>query len=129
MITQEIIKPDIKKENLVSNVSNDNSNNKNVSDKIDLSEIANKNRELKLSSNNNSNSESIKENEGNDNIDLGKVQLDSGKKVTNQNETKFNPISTYNGDACDLYFWSQGTTDVQIQIKLPENTGAKKVKQ
>ena len=51
MITQEIKKPDIKKENLVSNVSNDNSNNKNVSDKIDLSEIANKNRELKLSSN------------------------------------------------------------------------------
>ena len=41
---------------------------------------------------------------------------------------KYTPISTYNGDSCDEYNWSQGTTDVQIQIKLPEKTGAKQVK-
>ena len=42
-------------------------------------------------------------------------------------QPKNSSISVYNGDSCDLYNWSQGTTDVQIQIKLPDNTGAKKV--
>lgn len=42
-------------------------------------------------------------------------------------EEKFSAISTYNGDTCDDYNWSQGTTDVQIQLKLPKNTGPKKV--
>lgn len=57
------------------------------------------------------------------------VKLESAKKApTKVEEPKFSSISTYNGDSCDNYNWSQGTTDVQIQIKLPPNTGgAKKV--
>ena len=35
-------------------------------------------------------------------------------------ENKPIPISTYNGDSCGLYNWSQGTTDVTIQVQLPE---------
>ena len=61
-----------------------------------------------------------------------KLKLDSIEKAQEvklkpNTEVKFNPISTYNGDSCDEYNWSQGTTDVQIQIKLPTNSGAKKV--
>ena len=41
---------------------------------------------------------------------------------------KFEGISTYNGDKCDKYNWSQGTMDVNIQIKLPENTLSKQVR-
>lgn len=47
----------------------------------------------------------------------------------NSNQNKFSSISTYNGDECDMYNWSQGSKDVQIQIKLPPNTSAKKVRQ
>jgi len=36
-------------------------------------------------------------------------------------------ISTYNGDTNDMYNWSQGVTDVSIQIKLPPNTNWKLV--
>lgn len=57
---------------------------------------------------------SNKENKENNKIDIHK-------------EEKFVSISTYNGDSCDGYFWSQANQDVQIQIKLPPNTGAKKV--
>lgn len=46
----------------------------------------------------------------------------------NSNQNKFSSISTYNGDECDMYNWSQGSKDVQIQIKLPPNTSAKKVR-
>lgn len=48
-------------------------------------------------------------------------------KIDIHKEDKFVSISTYNGDSCDGYFWSQANQDVQIQIKLPPNTGAKKV--
>lgn len=75
----------------------------NIGDKVELGKIANK--EVKLSS--------------------------SGESIDTNNkpkEIKNSSISTYNGSSCDLYNWSQGTTDVQIQIKLPENTGAKKVR-
>lgn len=34
-------------------------------------------------------------------------------------ENKPSTISTYNGDNCDFYSWSQGVTDVTIQVKLP----------
>lgn len=68
-------------------------------------------------------------------VKLEKINTESVKnsqenKIPEKKETKkevFSPISTYNGDSCELYNWSQGTTDVSIQIKLPENTGAKKV--
>jgi hypothetical protein len=36
-------------------------------------------------------------------------------------------ISTYNGDSCDNYNWSQGVMDVSIQIKLPEINSKKDV--
>ncbi|MCQ2815812.1 MAG: hypothetical protein MJ252_00955 [archaeon] len=34
-------------------------------------------------------------------------------------ENKPSSISTYNGDKCDFYNWSQGVTDVTIQVNLP----------
>jgi hypothetical protein len=43
------------------------------------------------------------------------------------NESKFDPISTYNGDKCENYNWSQGVLDVSIQINLPDNTTIKDV--
>jgi len=42
-------------------------------------------------------------------------------------DPKFTAISTYNGDSCDQYNWSQGSNDVSIQINLLENTSANKV--
>ncbi len=62
-----------------------------------------------------------------------KIDLDNNAKEVllnkaEQKEEKFNSISTYNGDACDIYNWSQGTNEIQIQFKLPPNTGAKKVR-
>ena len=43
-------------------------------------------------------------------------------------DPKYTAISTYNGDSCDNYNWSQGTNDVSIQINLLPNTSASKVK-
>lgn len=36
--------------------------------------------------------------------------------------SKPSSISVFNGDSCDNYNWSQGVTDVTIQIVLPPNT-------
>jgi len=86
-----------------------NQNESSNTNKGDLEKIADKTSEVKLSSNNTT----------------------TNNKTEKSNQTqkpKFSSISIYNGDSCDLYNWSQGTTDVQIQIKLPDNTGAKKVK-
>jgi hypothetical protein len=41
------------------------------------------------------------------------------------NEKLDDSISTYNGDKCEKYNWSQGVMDVTIQIKLPEGTTKK----
>ena len=49
------------------------------------------------------------------------------KQVKNIHNEKYTPISTYNGDSCDNYNWSQASTDVQIQINLPKGVGAKQV--
>jgi hypothetical protein len=43
-------------------------------------------------------------------------------------DDKYEDISTYNGDKCDNYNWSQGVLDVNIQIKLPEKITLKQVK-
>ena len=40
-------------------------------------------------------------------------------------ENKPISISTYNGDSCDFYNWSQGVTDVTIQVQLPEAVSKK----
>jgi hypothetical protein len=37
-------------------------------------------------------------------------------------------ISTFNGDQCENYNWSQGVMDVTIQINLPEGTNKRMVK-
>lgn len=55
---------------------------------------------------------------------LNKVENNESKKKIDE---KFENISTYNGDKCDNYSWSQGTVDVNIQVKLPENTTSSKV--
>jgi hypothetical protein len=39
----------------------------------------------------------------------------------------FSSISTYNGDKCDIYNWSQGVMDVNIQVVLPEGTKKQEV--
>lgn len=49
-------------------------------------------------------------------------------KTETKVDEKFSSISTYNGDSCDNYNWSQGVMDVQIQIKLPDNTTKKNVR-
>jgi len=43
-------------------------------------------------------------------------------------DEKFESISTYNGDKLENYSWSQGVMDVNIQVKLPNNTTSSKVK-
>jgi hypothetical protein len=45
------------------------------------------------------------------------LNVDSNSNVK---QIKPIPISTYNGDQCDNYGWSQGVMDVTIQVKLPE---------
>jgi hypothetical protein len=34
-------------------------------------------------------------------------------------------ISTYNGDTTDKYNWSQGLTELTVQLKIPEGTTPK----
>lgn len=56
--------------------------------------------------------------------------IESSKQTTlieSKIDPKYSAISTYNGDSCDQYNWSQGTNDVSIQIYLLENTAANKV--
>lgn len=68
--------------------------------------------------------------------DEAEIKLQNPKECTSSQQvikpkvTDIKPsiISTYNGDSCDQYSWSQGVLDVQIQISLPQNTSAKKVK-
>jgi hypothetical protein len=53
------------------------------------------------------------------------------KQETIKTEPKVSPtftsISTYNGDKCENYNWSQGVIDVSIQIELPVGTNKKDV--
>ena len=67
--------------------------------------------------------ESKKENNNNIEEPIAKEEQQQTKKI----DEKFESISTYNGDKCDNYSWSQGIMDVNIQIKLPENTQTSKV--
>lgn len=86
--------------------------NKDISSKSDSNEIKNESKEIKDEKN------TIINKDLND------------KSLNNKNSStinKFSSISTYNGDECDIYNWSQGSRDVQIQIKLPLNTSAKMV--
>jgi hypothetical protein len=49
-----------------------------------------------------------------DDTDLQKININ-----TNIQEPKVIPISTYNGDTCENYNWSQGVLEINIQISLP----------
>lgn len=40
-------------------------------------------------------------------------------------DPKMAKISTYNGDETDKYSWSQGITEVMVQVPLPEGTKPK----
>ena len=123
---KQIDKP---KEDVVKISSGSTSTNPQVREdkgKVDLSQASTTKTEVKLSSTVSNSSNENNDNSQNENIDLGKVDLNKKKAIESKKEV-FSAISTYNGDSCDLYNWSQGTNDVQIQIKLPENTGAKKV--
>jgi hypothetical protein len=69
------------------------------------------------------------------NTNLTNTSVKDIKSIENLNKTSTQPkvinpipISTYNGDTCDNYNWSQGIHDVTIQIILPENTTKKNVK-
>ena len=67
--------------------------------------------------------------------DVGEIKL---TKVPEVNNTVSLPkpevkkvdtsISTYNGDQCEKYNWSQGVMDVMIQFKLPEGTNKRMVR-
>ena len=48
----------------------------------------------------------------------------SNQKIKNVDTS----ISTFNGDQCDKYNWSQGVMDVTIQIYLPEGINKRMVK-
>jgi hypothetical protein len=54
--------------------------------------------------------------------------ISSPEIKTDQKSSKVDTsISTYNGDSCDNYNWSQGVMDVTIQINLPPGTNKKMV--
>ncbi len=56
-----------------------------------------------------------------------KVEPKQEQQTENQVNPNYSSISTYNGDKCDLYNWSQGVIDINIQIELPEGTKKKEV--
>jgi hypothetical protein len=56
-----------------------------------------------------------------------KVEPKQIPKTDKPVDSSFSSISTYNGDKCDLYNWSQGIMDINIQIQLPEATKKKDV--
>ena len=76
---------------------------------------------------NNSETTTIQQNKPIETNNMSKVDINSNKTNNKIEDPKTLPISTYNGDTCDSYNWSQGIHDVTIQIKLPENTGKKNV--
>lgn len=100
----------------------------------DLSVIDDKTKNKEIDTNNVKTISSNKEgsNTNSDNNDDKNTKTISN--VTNNTsdikkiDPKFETISTYNGDTCDKYSWSQGVRDVQIQFNLPSNTTKKDVK-
>jgi hypothetical protein len=98
--------------------------------------ISNPQNEIKVENNNNNeNKQEKKENvvkENNNNINVNSEKKEEKNEIKNLNENKkkddIKPpvenkpisISTYNGDKCDDYNWSQGVNDVTIQFNLPK---------
>jgi hypothetical protein len=58
---------------------------------------------------------------------IKKENIKDKEKKESKIDEKFESISTYNGDKCENYSWSQGVMDVNIQVKLPEKTLFSKV--
>jgi hypothetical protein len=61
------------------------------------------------------------------NLDINETKNEKKIQEPVKIDEKFEDISTYNGDKCDNYNWSQGVMDVNIQIKLPEKITLKQV--
>jgi hypothetical protein len=90
-------------------------------------------------SSNNSKIEDLKSNVSKNTVEtahvVDKIDINSNSNLNKVTPTTIKPsdkkvdnsISTYNGDQCDKYNWSQGVMDVTIQIKLPEGTNKKMV--
>ena len=106
---QKLIKENKNEDN--SNKINNTTNNDN---KPSSSEKANSNN---LSNNSSSNTSNISSNP------LNKAKEEIKLPV----ENKPMSISTYNGDTCDNYNWSQGVNDVTIQFKLPHPISKKMI--
>jgi hypothetical protein len=105
-----------------------------------ISEIPDKDNKIEI----NENKMPIKVNEE---INLTQTKLEEIKIKPDSNEVKSNlstntisqskqsnknvdtSISTFNGDQCEKYNWSQGVMDVTIQIYLPEGTNKRMVNQ
>ena len=86
-------------------------------------EINNQEIPLKISSDKQSSLESSDSDiKNNTNIPL--IEVKTQQVQDNKVDTS---ISTYNGDSCDNYNWSQGVMDVTIQITLPPGTNKKMV--
>ena len=96
--------------------------------------ISNPQNEIKVENNNENKQEkkeNVKEN-NNNNINVNSEKKEEKNDIKNLNENKkkdeIKPpvenkpisISTYNGDKCDDYNWSQGVNDVTIQFNLPK---------
>lgn len=103
-------------------------------DKVNLSDVKLSDKNDITENNNNTTQNTISlstENSGKINIDT-KEEIKLKPNTTNpKTEVKIDPvfssISTYNGDTCDNYNWSQGVRDITIQFKLPESNVNKKM--
>jgi len=111
---QTVNEPDLKTIKIADNSKDELSEKKtdNASFGSDL-----KNMDLTKSS-----TENVKDS-NNSKINENKNNSTNQKKI----DEKFETISTYNGDKCENYSWSQGVMDVSIQVKLPDNTQSSKV--
>ena len=64
--------------------------------------------------------------------DSNEIKSDISLNTVSQSNQKIKnvdtSISTFNGDQCEKYNWSQGVMDVTIQIYLPEGINKRMVK-
>jgi len=103
----------------IEKVQDANLNNMNISEEKRL-DTSTTNKTEDKASNEKNKTENI--------INANQQKVYEEPQVAKKIDEKFECISTYNGDKCDNYSWSQGIMDVSIQIKMPENTNSSKVK-
>ncbi len=96
---------------------------KNEINKVEIEE--NTHKENLTNTNNSDNSNSITQESKVSQSDRSKI---SESKPSQPSQSKVDTsISTYNGDNCENYNWSQGVMDVTLQIPLPQGTNKKMV--